>query len=323
MNDNSINSQKTLLEELRRDLDTLSRKFHKYAYEEPENSLSDARKIGEAICNYLMDHPTSVLDANEKMPPDLSGKIQKLLNKKRIPETMQPHISTILLCGNYGSHYRQISPPQDLVEITHVALKTFINWFCQTYGLEMITPPSLSMANPAVNLLQRTMLDTMDFFERVRENPSNIECVCMAFHAGPEWLTSSDKAALINFLVANHIPLKVILNNSNTINNICVHMRQPMREYKNINECIRSWKNRQRQHPDLIQVRVSKLPLIHRTYLVKNKDASGAANIKYYTYANGITKNDPRMFFDSADPEYQLYTDEFEYLWNLAAPTVP
>ena len=75
--------------------------------------------------------------------------------------------------------------------------------------------------------------------------------------------------------------------------------------------------------PGLVQVRVSEIPMLHRTYIIQNKDATGAANIKYYTYGNDIPANDHRAHFVSGSHEYAMYANEFDYLWERAQGLCP
>ena len=140
----------------------------------------------------------------------------------------------------------------------------------------------------------------------------------MAFHAGADWRQDSGKLQLLNTILKNKIKMRVILNDEETAENICKHMQQPLKKYLGFDTCVSNWIEIQALCPDCIQVRVSKLPMLHRIYLLRNKDASGQVSLKYYTYGNYKPSRDCRAAFSSGTSEYTLYREEFDYLWDKA-----
>ena len=160
-------------------------------------------------------------------------------------------------------------------------------------------------------------LKTDEFIQNGIHHP-DIQCVDMAFHAGAEWRRDTVKLDLIKYIADKKISVRVIVNKPEAIESVCSHMRHQLKKYVSFDESIGEWKDLEQMFPDSIQVRIADLPLFHRLYIVRNSDGSGMVNIKYYTYGNYTTSRDVRQSFSSADNEYQLYVDEFDYLWNNA-----
>lgn len=161
-------------------------------------------------------------------------------------------------------------------------------------------------------------LNTIDFISDIKRDPEDVECVCMAFHSGVDWSREDAKIELLQFILENRIPMKVLLNNAEAADAVCGHMQHPLKDYAGFDKCVAKWKELQDLFPDTIQVRVFGLPLLHRIYLVRRKNGAGAVNIKYYTYGNYVPARDYRSYFGSDTPEFSVYSAEFDYLWNQA-----
>lgn len=141
--------------------------------------------------------------------------------------------------------------------------------------------------------------------------------VDMAFHAGSEWHRNTDMVDTLSRLYQMGCRLRVIINSPEAVEEVCRHMRQPMKKYVKFENNVSDWLDFAREYPDYIQVRVLDVPLLHRLYIVRGEHG-GSANVKYYSYGNYTPEKDFRLTFDSPDPEYALYAGEFEYLWSIA-----
>lgn len=157
------------------------------------------------------------------------------------------------------------------------------------------------------------------FISRLISEKNNIQSIDMAFHAGAHWRRDSDKVDLLAEIIDKQLTLRVLVNSSQVAEQVCSHMRQPLKKYVGMDNCVSEWMELQDMYPSFVHVRVSRVPLMHRTYLIRCDDGSGAVNVKYYTYGNYTPEKDFRLCFDSDLPEYTLYADEFEYLWRQAA----
>lgn len=94
-------------------------------------------------------------------------------------------------------------------------------------------------------------------------------------------------------------------------------MTHPLKKYRSYEECLLNWYELAVSYPDIVEVRMLKVPLLHRIYLIRG-NKSGAVNVKYYTYGNYTPEKDFRLTFEAGSPEYELYFGEFDYLWNHA-----
>lgn len=140
-------------------------------------------------------------------------------------------------------------------------------------------------------------------------------CVDMAFHAGTEWRRDSDKVDILADIIERNIKLRVIVNESKTVEKVCTHMRQPLKKYVSFDSIAMEWVELSKQFPESIEVHIADIPLLHRLYIIRGAN-DGIANVKFYTYGNYRPGKDFRIAFSSADPEYKIYTDEFDYIWS-------
>ena len=95
-------------------------------------------------------------------------------------------------------------------------------------------------------------------------------------------------------------------------------MSQPLKKYVGFDNCVEEWRELARIYPDIIQVRIANVPLLHRLYILR-EETDGVVNVKYYTYGNCTPDKDFRRSFDHSGMEYELYTQEFDYIWNKAS----
>ena len=157
--------------------------------------------------------------------------------------------------------------------------------------------------------------DTVSFFREMIQRFGDEARIDMAFHAGHEWRQISDKVDILNHMLSHGIKLRVLANKSKDVYTISKSMTQPLRKYRSYEECLSDWYELTVSYPEIVELRVPKVPLLHRIYLIRSS-TSGAANIRYYTYGNYTPDKDFRLTFESGSPEYRLYCEEFDYLWN-------
>ena len=157
---------------------------------------------------------------------------------------------------------------------------------------------------------------TRTFF-RYAIDLGHISSMDFAFHAGQEWRQETEKIETLRYAIMNNIPIRIILNSSVAVSEICKSMTQPLKKYKTFEECITDWQELERDYPAIFKIAVSDLPLLHRTYLIHFDDGNALANVKYYTYGNYIIEKDYRNVFEKINNKhYQIYEDEFELLWK-------
>ena len=159
---------------------------------------------------------------------------------------------------------------------------------------------------------------TSAFFTNGFDRLSDIHCVDMAFHAGAEWRRNSDKVDILTHIIDKSIMLRILVNSADTVSSVCSHMSQPLKKYVGFDSCVEEWIELAQTYPDVVQVRIADVPLLHRLYILRG-EKTGYVNVKYYTYGNYTPDKDFRMVFDDLGMEYKLYTEEFDYIWNKAS----
>ena len=159
---------------------------------------------------------------------------------------------------------------------------------------------------------------TSAFFTNGFDSLSDIQCVDMAFHAGSEWRRNSDKVDILTHIIDKSITLRILVNSADTVSSVCSHMSQPLKKYVGFDSCVEEWIELAQAYPDVVQVRIADVPLLHRLYILRG-EKTGYVNVKYYTYGNYTPDKDFRMVFDDSGMEYKLYTEEFDYIWNKAS----
>lgn len=146
----------------------------------------------------------------------------------------------------------------------------------------------------------------------------DISEIDMAFHSGSDWQRNSDKVDLLRIAIEAKIKLRIIVN-TDLIMNVCMHMSQPGKRYVGFDKSVLEWVELSQRYPEILEVHIAKIPLLHRTYIIRNENKHGWINIKYYTYGNYIPEKDQRLCFDSSNQAYGIYAEEFEYLWDNAS----
>lgn len=322
-----------MLQEAEANLNRYVEDAYRLAATDPAACLNTIRKIAELICTCTLSRYDIHKDGNEIKELD-KMRIQLGNYPQAMPRIYVMHVETIQNWGNFGSHNNRENPSSGDIFSAFIAMERLTAWFRRENGLSPIAVPDFTKASafPAQTVSSPSILgvsrinphlDTVAFFDEIISDPSRVKEICMAFHAGAEWRRESEKVALLKFIEKHRIPMRVMLNNSNSVRNICPHMHQEGREYVSFAKAIREWRKMESNSNGLVQVRVSEIPMLHRTYIIQNKDATGAANIKYYTYGNDIPANDHRAHFVSGSHEYAMYANEFDYLWEHAQGLCP
>lgn len=163
---------------------------------------------------------------------------------------------------------------------------------------------------------------TVEFFWEMIQELGDEVCVDMAFHAGNEWRQMSNKVDILNYILTHGIKLRILANKSEDVYAITRSMTQPLKKYRSYEECLADWYELAVEYPEIVELRVPNVPLLHRIYLIRGNN-TGAVNVKYYTYGNYTPNKDFRLTFEVGSPEYELYCGEFDYLWNNATEYQP
>lgn len=168
------------------------------------------------------------------------------------------------------------------------------------------------------HLSERIRTNTVEFFQDCFKNINKITGIDVFFRAGSEWHHKSELVDILLRVIQENIQMRVIVNDAETVEQLSIHMRQPLKKYYGYSKSRHDWIEKAQSYPDIIHVRTADIPIMHRYYCVKN-DRSGIAKVSFYTYGNYIPEKDFQYIFDSNCNEYKLYEEEFEYIWNKAS----
>lgn len=113
----------------------------------------------------------------------------------------------------------------------------------------------------------------------------------------------------------------MIVNQQSVVEATACHMRHPLKKYAGYDKSLTYWVELEEKYPDLVSVRAADVPLMRRFYHIKGQGI-GLAKVSYYTYGNYISDKDYQMIIDTTDQCCELYSEEFEYLWNNASRDV-
>lgn len=182
--------------------------------------------------------------------------------------------------------------------------------------IEKIRDYLVDVEEPVSNLLQ-----TDAFFQEGLKKIASVSGVDMAFHAGAEWQRETEKVDILTDIIDRHLKLRVLVNTGDVAELVCSHMRQPLKKYVSLDDTAAEWDELSKKFPQNIEVRISDVPLMHRMYIIRGKDG-GAVNVKYYTYGNYRPSDNYHVTFYGTDDAYQLYTKEFDYIWEKASRTL-
>lgn len=162
-------------------------------------------------------------------------------------------------------------------------------------------------------------LKLIDFFNANCIGIEKIKSIDFAFLAGSEWLTNIERIDLLTRLIKHGVHLNVIISEPHQAENIACHMRHSDRFYVSFQKNIEIWLKFQQKHSDFVHVKVSLLPLMHNYYAFNRKDAStNSIRVNFYTYDNSYIEKNLTEILDSKSPHYQLFKQEFRYLWSIS-----
>lgn len=166
-------------------------------------------------------------------------------------------------------------------------------------------------------------ITTEDFFKKCLSEPKEISGIDMAFHSGSSWLRTDGKNDILETIIKSKIKLRILINTDETAESVGQYIRKPRTSRTTFKEGRELWKEYQADFPELIEVRVCKIPLLHIIHCFNYKpDESeqesvyNRIHIKYYVYQNFKLDDSFAHEFTTFSKYYEIYKNEFEYLWN-------
>lgn len=145
-----------------------------------------------------------------------------------------------------------------------------------------------------------------------------IVAVDMCFHGGALWRTDGTKNRLLTKAINTGAKIRVIVNTTDRVQELCSHMKQPDLEYVGFERNLENWVKLMLKYPESVEIHIATVPLLRRSYIIRGEKSKGWANITYYSYGH-VVDECQRVNYRSGCQEYKLYFDEFEYIWNNAS----
>ena len=164
-------------------------------------------------------------------------------------------------------------------------------------------------------------LASIELFEKALSGKSElgkIDSIDMCFHGGSLWRTDGTRNRLLTKAINAGAKIRVIVNTTAQVKEICAHMKQPNLEYVGFEKNLENWVKLMLKNPESVEIHIATIPLLRRAYIIRGEESKGWANITYYSYGHVIDECQ-RMNYRSGCQEYKLYFDEFEYIWNNAS----
>ena len=130
---------------------------------------------------------------------------------------------------------------------------------------------------------------------------------------------------ILDEILERKIPTRILINTPEAAESIAKHMRDEDAIYVTFEQAADRWKRFAEKHPDVLQVRVSSIPLLRVYHNIKfNEDQVNNTydrmHIKYYIFQNMNLDNSYEHELSSFSKYYKLYQNEFEFLWNSSSP---
>lgn len=180
------------------------------------------------------------------------------------------------------------------------------------------------------NEIHDGQIDTLQFYNMLKTHLANdnIAEFRIAFHGAAEWVNpNSERFPILTEICEKGIPIQIAINRADAAERIAMHKRDKNAYnaglYLDFENNTARWKSfltnykkcyRGESKPEL---RLISIPLLHSYvgYVTKNNGPS-VIKIVYYTYSNPYYRKNPYMFFLSGSDGYELYRQEFRYLWE-------
>lgn len=143
--------------------------------------------------------------------------------------------------------------------------------------------------------------------------------VCMAFHVGADWWTNDSKRSVfLRLCNSPAVSIKVLSNPEYVSNSILENMKQTDKVYLKTDDILQVWNERSDRYSNLTH-RVCSVPILHRMIIVRYRSGDGVCKISDYIYGKISREKLTRRIYKTTHSQYQIFLDEFLYLWQFAS----
>lgn len=201
--------------------------------------------------------------------------------------------------------YRNTNEPYKLLAL-------MILW--SIYG-EWITLLSLEFRNNTT--LEEVHTDsTLRYFKSMLAQAEHIESIDFAFQSGALWLTHAARTNQLIELIRHDVHIHVIIAAYDPSEHISQHMHHSESFFAAVQTM---WNIFALKYPAHVKVRVSPTPLMHNYYCFHMDNPSqNIMRLNFYTHHNAYIDKNPTLFYDVSSEFYNLFNDEFSYLWSIS-----
>ena len=233
-----------------------------------------------------------------------------------------PNINFIpVFCEDFDPAKVKVELPQCLkkVRLDH-AIKVHKDHSLDT-DLDKLCNIAMKNTNPV-----KPRINTVDFFRSNLNTKGHlsVKSIDMAFHAGAAWLRPGHQKDILDTILERKIPTRVLVNTPEAAESIAKHMRDEYALYFPFEQVVKLWGKYAADYSDFLQVRVCEVPLLRVYHNIKFRESKentfDRMHLKYYIYQNTNLENSFEHELSSFSKYYELYQNEFEFLWNASKP---
>lgn len=164
-------------------------------------------------------------------------------------------------------------------------------------------------------------VDTVAFIKTCLNDITNVSWIDMYFRGGSEWHLNSEVVELLSNLLEKEIKFRVIINEEKTVEETAKHMKHNLRKYYGYDKNVTNWVELSKKYPELVSIHIAEVPLMRRYYNIRGKE-KGRMKVSYYTYGNPYPQKDYQNIIEAPNKTYELYAEEFDYLWSKGSHEV-
>jgi len=269
----------------------------------------------EKSCNFILVlFPTDL---------DTSNEDDDWLRKEAEWAAATPNINFIpVFCEDFNTKDIKTDLPSCLKKALSFQSVTIHKDYALDTDLDKLCDISLKNANPV-----RPLINTVEFFNSNLNEKSHlsIKNIDMAFHGGAAWLRAGTKKDILDTILKRKIPTRILINTPEAAESIAKHMRDECALYFPFEQVKKLWSKYTSDYSDILEVRACPIPLLRVYHNIKfNEDqlrnTYDRMHIKYYIYQNMNLENSFEHELSSFSKYYEIYQQEFEFLWNSSSP---
>ena len=172
---------------------------------------------------------------------------------------------------------------------------------------------------PASGIREYESHSTLRMFEQILGSGVEITSVDFTFHSGGMWLVDVIRLDQLLTLLKRRCQLRILVDDEAASEPLSLHMRHRDQLISQQTEIVRNWKTFEERHQDLVQIKVSKIPIL-RNYINfhMREPEQSCMRVVFYTYGNPYLHTNYMLFPKYGSAEYMLFQNEFQYLWDHA-----